>query len=80
MASVYLVEHYHPLVDDPSNSKFIGIYTDRERAEAAVRTLAQQPGFRDLPDIQEEPHSTGGFAIVHVELDETNWTEGYVTV
>jgi hypothetical protein len=80
MAVVYLLEHYHPLPDDPSNMKLIGVYTTLEKAQDAAYRLAQQPGFRDLPGFLEDRFDPpGGFWIWNVEVDKDHWTEGYVT-
>ncbi len=80
MAAVFLVEHYHPLSDEAPDSKLIGIYTTREKAERAVRDLAEQPGFRDLPDVIADPAERGSLGIWRIELDETAWSRGYETV
>jgi homoserine kinase type II len=76
--NVYLVAHWHPLPDNPSSSLTIGVYSSREKAEAAVKGLASQPGFRDFPDVLEDPSETGGFNIEECELDRTWWQEGFV--
>jgi hypothetical protein len=78
---VYLLEHYHPLPDDPSEMKLLGVYSSLELAQAAKDRLALQPGFCDLPDYLEDRFDPpGGFWIWDVEVDADQWTEGYVTV
>jgi hypothetical protein len=42
----------------------------RDEAEAAQRRVADQPGFRDLPD---------GFSVDEAELGQIGWLEGFVT-
>jgi hypothetical protein len=76
--NVYLVAHWHPLPDHPSSSLTVGVYSSREKAEAAVKRLASQPGFRDFPDVLEDPSEIGGFSIEEYELDRTWWQEGFV--
>jgi hypothetical protein len=76
--NVYLVEHWHPLPDNPSSSLTVGVYSSREKAQEAVKRLTRQPGFRDFPDILEHPTETGGFSIEEYELDRTWWQEGFV--
>lgn len=53
------------------HDKLLGIYSTRERAEQALAGLRDKPGFRDHPD---------GFEINDGPLDETYFTDGFVTV
>ena len=53
------------------NSKLIGVYSSEELAEQAKQRSLLLPGFRDLPD---------AFIIDRYEVDQDNWTTGYVTV
>ena len=69
---VYLLQHSY-LLDpetDVYETKTIGIYSAQERAEAAVERLQKCEGFRDHPE---------DFFIDRYEVDEDNWTEGFVT-
>jgi len=68
--SVFVVQHVHELPDGTEETKFIGVYSTMEQAEAAVARLRGQPGFWDVPD---------GFHVDRYELDIDHWTEGYVT-
>ena len=52
------------------DDKLIGIYTTRQKAEAAIEKLLPLPGFRDHP---------AGFGIFEHALDRDGWTEGFVT-
>ncbi|HEX6039739.1 DUF7336 domain-containing protein [Longimicrobium sp.] len=70
-AVVYLVQHARPKDEDNEDIKLIGIYSTRERAEAAVARALLQPGFRDWPD---------EFHIGSIPLDRDHWTEGFVTI
>ena len=65
--TLYKLEHLHILYDDVEDIKFIGVYSSTEKAERAVAELRTQPGFRE------------GFYISEVEVDETNWKEGFTT-
>ena len=49
---------------------FIGVYSSRDSAEAAISRLSLQPGFRDYPDC---------FDIRECDLDEGDyWERGFV--
>ena len=69
MSVVYLLNHVRDLDDEVSEVKCIGIYSSEDSARAAVARLTKQPGFRDYPD---------GFEIDSYELDEDQWSEGFV--
>lgn len=71
MKSVWLLHHVHEFEDGHEDVKLIGVFTTRKEAEAAQRRVADQPGFRDLPD---------GFSIDEAEVGQIGWLEGYVTV
>jgi hypothetical protein len=66
--AVYVVQHARPKPDGEENVKMIGVYSDREKAEAAVARMVTQPGFRDWPD---------EFYIDEYPLDRDHWTEGF---
>ena len=68
--SVFVLWHVHT-VNGEDDSKLIGVYESRERAEAAIKRLVQRPGFSVTPQ---------GFYVDEYELDADNWSEGYVTV
>lgn len=67
----YVAQHCHIKYDDEEDIKFIGVYSTREKAQAAIERLKTQPGFQDTPD---------GFCIDEYVVDQDHWTEGYVTV
>ena len=66
MELAYLLQHERP---DAEDVKVIGVYSSQLEAEAAIKRLSKQPGFRDY---------LGGFTIDAYELDQDNWTEGFV--
>ena len=69
---VFLLWHVHAFDDGEEDEKLIGVYSTREKAEAAIGRLKDQPGFVDVPE---------GFGIHPYVIDkDTSWTEGYVTV
>ena len=70
---VWLAEHVHEFDDGHEDFTLLGIYSSRERAEAAVESVREQPGFRDHPD---------GFAISECEVDpqRVGWPEGFSTI
>jgi hypothetical protein len=71
MASVFVLQHVHTQEDGAEDVKFIGVYSSRERADAAVARLGRLPGFADTPD---------GFHIDEYRVDQDHWAEGYVAV
>lgn len=71
MASVFVVQHVHAREGGVEDIKFIGVYSSRENADAAVARLSRVPGFSDAPD---------GFSIDEHQLDQDHWAEGYVAV
>jgi hypothetical protein len=71
MPSVFVLQHVHSTEDDLEDVKFIGVYSSREKAQAAMERLGHAPGFSDAPD---------GFHIDEYDLDRDHWVEGYVTL
>ena len=71
MASVFVLQHVHSREDGVEDVKFIGVYSSREKAQAAVARLGRRPGFADAPD---------GFHIDEYRVDQDHWVEGYVVV
>ena len=69
LKAVYLVNHAYEDAAGCDEVKFIGAYSSRAAAMAAVERLRKQPGFRDRPD---------AFHIEACELDRDHWPEGYV--
>lgn len=69
--SVFLLWHVHEFEDGREDEKFIGVYATRVEAEAAIKRVAGQPGFRRQPN---------GFLIDEYELGKDHWTEGYATM
>ena len=70
MASVFVLQHVHEQEDGVEDVKFLGVYSSRENAGAAVARLKGKPGFSDAPD---------GFHIDEYRVDHDHWVEGYVT-
>ena len=70
MTSVFILHHSYGVADD-EEVKLIGVYATREDAEAAVRRLAQQPGFRDYQS---------GFHVNQYEIGKDHWSEGFVSL
>jgi hypothetical protein len=71
LTKVYVLQHVHPLEDGAEDVKFIGVYSSRENAQAAVTRLGQVPGFCDAP---------AGFHIDEYQVDKDQWVEGYSTL
>jgi hypothetical protein len=66
-------ELWHMRYDEEGqdHDKLLGIYSTQEGAEQALALLRDKPGFRDYPD---------GFELGEGPLDETCFTDGFVTV
>ena len=72
MSTVFLLQHVHEFDDGHEDVKLIGVFSTGALARAAQQKVADQPGFRDLPE---------GFEISEHQVDETTgWPEGYVNV
>ncbi|MBV8563844.1 MAG: hypothetical protein JO273_00135 [Methylobacteriaceae bacterium] len=69
MNAVYTLFHEYEKAPGADETTLIGIYTTREKAEAALARVRDKPGFRDYPD---------GFDISEAVLDRDEWTEGFV--
>jgi hypothetical protein len=67
---VFLLEHIHEIESGEENVKTIGIYSSEESAKQAIIRLSTQPGFNN---------NVKGFSIDCYELDQDNWTEGFIT-
>jgi hypothetical protein len=71
LTRVYVLQHVHSPEDDAEDVKFIGVYSSRENAEAAIMRLGRAPGFSDSP---------AGFHIDEYQVDKDHWAEGYSTL
>jgi hypothetical protein len=71
VTKVYVLQHEHILEDGTEDVKFIGVYSSRENAQAAIARLSRVPGFADAPT---------GFHIDEYPLDKDQWVEGYSTL
>ena len=75
--TVFMLWHMRPLGPDETdevgetNDKLCGVFTTKERAEAARRHLVGLEGFRDCPN---------DFPIDEVKVDEILWEDGFVIV
>jgi hypothetical protein len=71
VTKVYVVQHEHVREDGSEDVKFIGVYSSREKAQAAIARLSQAPGFSE---------ALAGFHVDEYPLDKDHWVEGYSTV
>lgn len=71
MTTVYVLQHVHTMEDGAEDVKFIGVYSSRENAQAAITRLGQTPGFSD---------TLAGFHIDEYQVDKDQWVEGYSTL
>jgi hypothetical protein len=71
MKSVFILQHSYELSETgEEETKFIGVYSSKEKAQEAINRLSLQPGFKDFPDY---------FFIDEYEIDQDNWCEGFTT-
>ncbi len=71
MTSVFVLQHVNSGEDGVEDVKFIGVYSSREKAQAAVARLGSLPGFADAAD---------GFHSDEYRVDQDHWAEGYMVV
>ena len=71
MARVYVLQHVHSGEDGAEDVKFIGVYSSRENAQAAITRLGQAPGFSE---------ASAGFHIDEYQVDKDQWVEGFSTL
>jgi hypothetical protein len=64
---LYAVHHINPQNND---MKFIGIYSLKKNAKAAIARLRKKSGFKDSPR---------KFMVNASQLDRTWWDEGFIT-
>lgn len=69
MKKFYVLEHYYE-INDFDEAKLIGIYSSKEKAQRALESVENLPGFKDFPK--------ENFNIDCYEIDEDNWTEGFI--
>jgi hypothetical protein len=68
--SVYLLQHAAREDTDDEDIKTLGIYSNQDKADAAIKRLVKLPGFRRFPN---------SFYIDRYTLDQNEWAEGFVT-
>lgn len=72
MKKVFLLQHsYERDESGVEETKLIGVYSTRERAEQAIVRLSNVEGFRDYPDC---------FCVDGYEIDKDHWVDGFVTI
>jgi homoserine kinase type II len=72
MNRVYMLYHTYGDEDEQAdNRKLIGIFSDSEKARAALERVRDKPGFRDYPN---------GFEIFEEPVDILGWVDGFVFV
>ncbi len=81
MKTVWILQHLHILPQGEDCVKLIGVYATRDDAVGAAMRLAEQPGFRDFPNVNNStPDDTEGFYIEEYEIGKDHWAEGFTTV
>lgn len=69
MNKVFLLQHSYE-VGEFDETKLIGIYSSKEKAESTVERFKHLSGFKDYP------HEC--FYIDEIEIDKDHWTEGFI--
>jgi hypothetical protein len=65
---VFVLQHTHEFPDGTADVKFIGVYSLKQTAQAAIDALSKRPGFSEQP---------AGFQLEAYELDATHWRDGF---
>ncbi|MCX7923119.1 MAG: hypothetical protein N3B21_14075 [Clostridia bacterium] len=68
MKKVYLLQHSYEY-DDCEETKIIGIYSSKEKADLVIEKYKKLPGFKHYPDC---------FFIDGYKIDEDNWQDGFL--
>lgn len=71
LPSVYLLQHVAREGSDDEDVKVLGIYSNERKAKRAIVRFVKLPGFKRYPK---------GFYVDRYQLDESNWTEGFLTM
>ncbi len=76
--NVYLLEHLM-LYSDYEDTKFIGVFSSKAKAEKAIHELIEQPGFCNAPEIIDPgvDDNKSGFIIDKWYVDKATWEEGF---
>ncbi|MCM3630409.1 hypothetical protein M3194_24045 [Paenibacillus glycanilyticus] len=71
MKTIFIVQHSYEVGEDGlyDETKLIGVYSSKEKAESVVKRYKRLPGFKDYLD---------AFYISEYEIDKDNWTEGFI--
>ena len=72
MGNVYLLQHtyFYGDNDEHEETKILGIFDSRDKAQAAITQYIELPGFKDFSD--------ECFSIDEYQLNKTEWAEGFV--
>ena len=72
MKGIFIVHHSYQLDNAASSeeTKLIGVYSSKLKAQQAIRRLRKQPGFKRLPTY---------FSIDEYWLDQVNWEDGFIS-
>ncbi|WP_040508328.1 hypothetical protein [Leptospira wolffii] len=68
---VFELLHYYERDDNEEDWKRLGVFSTEEKVEDAMNHYLNLPGFRDHQN---------GFHINRIEIDNLEWTSGFVRV
>jgi hypothetical protein len=69
--SVVLLSHFYEIDEDNEDARYIGVYTIDVDIENIIRELSNKKGFANYRD---------SFNYNELKLNNTEWSEGFVTV
>lgn len=72
MKTVYVLQHSYEIGEEGEfdETKMIGIYSSKKKAEETIEIYKVLPGFKD--------YSISCFHISKYEIDKNHWTEGFI--
>ncbi len=72
MKVVYVLQHSYEIGEEGEfdETKLIGIYSSKEKAEKVIEIYKALPGFKEYP--------ISCFHIDKYEIDKDHWSEGFI--
>lgn len=72
MKIIYVLQHSYEVGEDGDfdETKMIGVYSSKGKAEKTIEKYKMLPGFKDYP--------ISCFHISEYEIDKDHWNEGFI--
>ena len=74
---VYLLEHHYTDTDATLHYQAIGVFSEAKHAKQHAVKLKNRPEYIHAAELIEPTTVGNGFRIMPLELDETDWQEGF---